>query len=240
PTQPQQATQPETTPQRTQPQQTPQPETIQQPQPQSTQPESPTQPPQQSSIQQQSTAQQPNTQPTQPPQQPTQSTAQQPDTQPNTTPAAPQLTTQPSTQAGTQQSTPQQPIVKLRGGKIITSEDHNSHAQTIVPPDVDSKTITKFTTTVFIETVTQVYPGYTTTITTTNENGELTTYSTYYPPSTIIVLQTVTGVVPLGYEITDQNGANSLGDYGLFNRRNDGLVSVALSLWIVMWRMAYG
>ncbi|CAG8848120.1 20417_t:CDS:1, partial [Racocetra persica] len=70
-------------------------------------------------------------------------------------------------------------------------------------------------------TVTVYVPGYTTTVTEFN-NGELTTYSTYYPPSTLIVLQTVTSVLPAGFAF-EESKARRLSLYGLFNRNNDGL-----------------
>src|SRR2546429_8386084 len=49
--------------------------------------------------------------------------------------------------------------------------------------------ITSFVTTT--TTVTMYYAGFSTTVTTTNSQGELITYSTYIPPSTVLVVKKV-------------------------------------------------
>jgi uncharacterized membrane protein len=67
---------------------------------------------------------------------------------------------------------------------ITPSPEHpNNHDD-----DKEKNKITSFTTTV--TTITLYYPGYTTTVTTTNSKGELTSYATYIPPSTVIVVKT--------------------------------------------------
>ncbi|CAG8704272.1 6953_t:CDS:2, partial [Gigaspora rosea] len=54
--------------------------------------------------------------------------------------------------------------------------------------------------TIFTQAVTEVYPGYETTITTSSD-GVLMTYVTYYPPRTAVVLKPVTSSVPAGDSI---------------------------------------
>ncbi|CAG8461926.1 8408_t:CDS:2 [Scutellospora calospora] len=99
---------------------------------------------------------------------------------------------------------------------------------------INSKTITKFITTTFIRTITQVCPGYTTTIT-TSINGELTTFQTYYPPSTIIVLQPVTAALP-----AEDNILVASGNIHTFNLNdNTGLINIVWSLWVISWSLVY-
>ncbi|CAG8736676.1 3261_t:CDS:2, partial [Racocetra fulgida] len=121
-------------------------------------------------------------------------------------------------------------------GKTETIQNPVHKTRTTIPSDYDSKTITAFVTKVVTVTVTVYVPGYTTTLT-DYKNGEPISYETYYPPSTKIILETVTSVAPAGFEFEEskESKAIKLGHYGLFNRNNDGLVSVVLSLWVVMW-----
>ncbi|CAG8705652.1 4499_t:CDS:2 [Dentiscutata erythropus] len=113
-------------------------------------------------------------------------------------------------------------------GKIFTS---TATDQKITLTPSYEKTITKFTITTFIQTITQVYPGYTTTIT-TNINGVESTYETYYPPSTLVVMQTVTASVP-----AIEAGQSS--NIGINFRDYNGLVNIIWSLWIIIWSLVY-
>ncbi|CAG8569990.1 4637_t:CDS:2 [Cetraspora pellucida] len=94
------------------------------------------------------------------------------------------------------------------------------------------KTITKFTTTTYIQTITQIFPGYTTTITVTT-NGNVQTYETYYPPTTVVMFQPVTATVP----IEDTYGTPN--NIGTNFKDNNGLVNIILSLWLVSWSLVY-
>ncbi|CAG8577022.1 22080_t:CDS:2 [Dentiscutata erythropus] len=95
------------------------------------------------------------------------------------------------------------------------------------------KKISKYTITTFIQTITEIYPGYVTTITTLS-NGVLMTYSTYYPPTTSVVLQTVTGIVPV-----EDSFIGTSSDVGTNFKDRNGLINIVLSLWIVMWSLVY-
>ncbi|CAG8819033.1 43990_t:CDS:2, partial [Gigaspora margarita] len=77
-------------------------------------------------------------------------------------------------------------------GKIFTSTARNEKTSLTAY----NKTITKFKTTTFIKTITQIYQGYTTTKSTLIY-GKLMTFETYYPPSTFVVIQTVTAYIPI-------------------------------------------
>ncbi|CAG8814522.1 17608_t:CDS:1, partial [Racocetra fulgida] len=96
-------------------------------------------------------------------------------------------------------------------GKTETIEDHDHHITTIIPSGYDSKTITAFVTKVVTVTVTVYVPGYTTTLT-EYKNGETISYETYYPPSTKIILETVTSVAPADF-VFDESKARKLGHY---------------------------
>ncbi|CAG8657249.1 5942_t:CDS:2 [Cetraspora pellucida] len=113
---------------------------------------------------------------------------------------------------------------------MITTCTTNGKAETIQP--ASDKTITKFTITTFTQTITIIYPGYETTIT-TSSNGILMTYTTYYQPSTVIALQPVTATVPVEDAIIASNGI------GTKFKDNNGLIGIVLSLWIVMWSLVY-
>ncbi|CAG8489954.1 15200_t:CDS:2 [Cetraspora pellucida] len=114
---------------------------------------------------------------------------------------------------------------KQGSGKTVTSEDHDSHITTIIPSGYDSATITAFVTKIVTVTVTVYVPGYTTTLT---ENG--IPYETYYPPSTMIIMQTVTSVAPVGFEFVDADSkARRLDHYemAMVNHDHSLLVSLA-------------
>ncbi|CAG8743584.1 8544_t:CDS:2, partial [Racocetra fulgida] len=96
-------------------------------------------------------------------------------------------------------------------GKTETIEDKGYHITTIIPPGYDSSTITAFVTRVVTVTVTVYVPGYTSTIT-DYKNGEPISYETYYPPSTKIILETVTSVAPADFAF-EESKARKLGHY---------------------------
>ncbi|CAG8811482.1 33768_t:CDS:2, partial [Racocetra persica] len=125
---------------------------------------------------------------------------------------------------------------KQDSGKTETTQEPDT-ITTIMPAGYDSRTITSFTKRTVTVTVTVYVPGYVTTVT-EYKNGETISYETYYPPSTKIIVQVVTSVAPAGFEFVESK-ARRLSHYGLFDRNNDGLVSVVLSLWVVMWSLVY-
>ncbi|CAG8730239.1 6369_t:CDS:2, partial [Ambispora leptoticha] len=99
-------------------------------------------------------------------------------------------------------------------GKTETIQNPVHKTRTTIPSDYDSKTITAFVTKVVTVTVTVYVPGYTTTLT-DYKNGEPISYETYYPPSTKIILETVTSVAPAGFEFEEskESKAIKLGHY---------------------------
>ncbi|CAG8800798.1 10268_t:CDS:2, partial [Gigaspora rosea] len=99
-------------------------------------------------------------------------------------------------------------------GKIFTSTDRNEKTSLTS----SNKTITKFKSTTFIKAITQIYQGYTTTKSTLIY-GKLTIFETYYPPSTIVVIQTVTAYIPIidNTETFNNNAGINFIDYGLIN-----------------------
>ncbi|CAG8491947.1 9761_t:CDS:2 [Racocetra persica] len=110
-------------------------------------------------------------------------------------------------------------------GKVFTSTAPDQ--KTSIGND---KTITKFTTTTYTQTITRVYPGYTTTITYTTD-GTVASYETYYPPSTVVVYQPVTATIPMDDSL---GTSNSIGF-----KDNNGLVNILWSLWLVGWSLVY-
>jgi hypothetical protein len=106
--------------------------------------------------------------------------------------------------------------------QIITTYTQ-SGIETITPtptPENDNEPnkITHWTTT--MTTVTLYVPGSTKVFTTTNDQGELTTYVTYIPPSTIIVVKKV-----LTPAVETIGNADSIYDYN-----SHGLWGVTMSL----------
>ena len=84
-------------------------------------------------------------------------------------------------------------IVSTPKVTISTQTKIETMTPTPTPVSADNKNyeknkITSFTTTV--TTITLYYAGYSSTITTTDSKGELTTYATYIPPSTVLVVKT--------------------------------------------------
>lgn len=83
--------------------------------------------------------------------------------------------------------------------------------------------ITHWTTTT--TTLTLYFAGYTTTITTTNSKGEITSFATYIPPSTVLVVKTV---ALKAIEETTFESATILHDFN-----SHGLWGITMSLVIV-------
>ncbi|CAG8789767.1 19930_t:CDS:2, partial [Gigaspora rosea] len=108
------------------------------------------------------------------------------------------------------------PPGKVATGKVITSTMAPETAIATITPinqnqNQDQKTITTFHLTSYTSRVTQVFPGYTTVVTTKDADGQLISYTTYYPPSTVVLLQLVTDAVaddqtdPLGISGSSRN-----------------------------------
>ncbi|CAH1765038.1 6611_t:CDS:2 [Entrophospora sp. SA101] len=87
----------------------------------------------------------------------------------------------------------------------VTQEPITTPTQTVITQNGKSETITKFTTT--LTTMTETIPGYTTITSTTGTNGELTTFATYIPPSTVVVVKKT--IAPANQE-SKNNNSNSL------------------------------
>lgn len=79
--------------------------------------------------------------------------------------------------------------------------------------------------TTFITTFTSVIPGSTMFITTTNDKGEPTTFSTYIPPSTVVIVKKVTS--PLPPEPTDIDNNSTI-----ILEVNHAIWSIALSFLV--------
>lgn len=79
--------------------------------------------------------------------------------------------------------------------------------------------------TTFITTFTSVIPGTTKFITTTNEKGEPTTFSTYIPPSTVVIVKKITSPLPPEPTDIDNNSTIVL-------EENHAIWSIALSFLV--------
>ncbi|CAG8813375.1 16717_t:CDS:1, partial [Racocetra fulgida] len=87
----------------------------------------------------------------------------------------------------------------------------------------NQQTITKFTLKTFTTSITTVFPGYSTVVTDTQADGSVASYTTYVPPSTVVLLQVVTGAVA-------DDATDALGISGSNTLRNSGLCGITLSL----------
>ncbi|EXX76476.1 hypothetical protein RirG_032830 [Rhizophagus irregularis DAOM 197198w] len=87
--------------------------------------------------------------------------------------------------------------------------------------------ITKFTTTTTTQTL--YFAGYTSTITTTNSLGEVTTFATYIPPSTVLVVKKVAVTAPALEDGTDTSDSMTI----LHGVNNNSLWGVTMSLAVV-------
>jgi len=97
----------------------------------------------------------------------------------------------------------------------------------------DEHKTTRWTTT--ITTVTLYFAGYTTTITTKNDKGEKTTFATYIPPSTVLVVKRVAVTAPVNkndFSISDSTTA-------LRNFNSHGLWGVIMSLAVVSTTLVF-
>ncbi|CAJ0638996.1 1836_t:CDS:2 [Entrophospora sp. SA101] len=74
--------------------------------------------------------------------------------------------------------------------EVITEPPKPNKATTQTDPNHKKSTVTQFTT--YTTTETSYFPGYTTYTSSTGTNGQLTTYATYIPPSTVVVVKKVT------------------------------------------------
>ncbi|RIB16614.1 hypothetical protein C2G38_2143008 [Gigaspora rosea] len=132
-----------------------------------------------------------------------------------TTPATPSVTPPVTTTTTMMTTTKTISVVPSETTKPITSKTSVNN-----PPNE---------ITIFTQAVTEVYPGYETTITTSSD-GVLMTYVTYYPPRTAVVLKPVTSSVPAGDSIVG-TGTNL--------KYSNGLINVIFSLWLVLWSLVY-
>ena len=113
--------------------------------------------------------------------------------------------------------------------KAKTTTLTQNKIETITPTSTDNHNddkgknpITSFTTTVITSTL--YYPGYTTTITTTNSKGETISYETYIPPSTVLVVKTQA----VDAAMLDGSDSTTLHDFN-----GHGLLGVIMSLVVV-------
>lgn len=75
--------------------------------------------------------------------------------------------------------------------KIETSTQEEIETITPPPTQVNPGKNNKIVTSTSTTTVTLFFAGFTTTITTTNSLGEATSFATYVPPSTVLVVKKV-------------------------------------------------
>nr|CAG8648837.1 13763_t:CDS:2 [Entrophospora candida] len=94
-------------------------------------------------------------------------------------------------------------------------------------------TITQFKT--YTTTSTLYFPGYTTYTSSTGTDGELTTYATYIPPSTVVVIKKVTSATVEEIQESSPVSAGHLDlELSIYN-----LYSIATSLFVVSVTMLY-
>ncbi|CAJ0923536.1 10881_t:CDS:2 [Entrophospora sp. SA101] len=94
-------------------------------------------------------------------------------------------------------------------------------------------TITQFKT--YTTTETLYFPGYTTYTSSTGTDGELTTYATYIPPSTVVVIKKVTSATVEEIQESNPVSAGHLDlELSVYN-----LYSIATSLFVISVTMLY-
>ncbi|CAJ0823067.1 10541_t:CDS:2 [Entrophospora sp. SA101] len=105
-------------------------------------------------------------------------------------------------------------------------------SQSQIGTSQEKSTITQFKT--YTTTETLYFPGYTTYTSSTGTDGELTTYATYIPPSTVVVIKKVTSATVVFQETnTPSSGHLDLG-LSIYN-----LYNIATSLFVIAVTMLY-
>ncbi|CAH1764643.1 13619_t:CDS:10 [Entrophospora sp. SA101] len=106
-------------------------------------------------------------------------------------------------------------------------------SQSQLAPNPKKSTITQFTT--YTTTSTIYHPGYSTVTSSKGTDGELTTYATYIPPSTVVVVKKVTSAKVEEIQETNPSSAGHLDlELSVYN-----LYSVATSLSVIAVTMLY-
>nr|CAG8535200.1 11254_t:CDS:2 [Entrophospora candida] len=106
-------------------------------------------------------------------------------------------------------------------------------SQSQLAPNPKKSTITQFTT--YTTTSTMYFPGYSTVTSSKGTDGELTTYATYIPPSTVVVVKKVTSAKVEEIQETNPSSAGHLDlELSVYN-----LYSVATSLSVIAVTMLY-
>ncbi|CAG8734124.1 476_t:CDS:2, partial [Racocetra fulgida] len=145
---------------------------------------------------------------------------------PSTT--APKVTSELTTTYDVCTNNPNCKVVPLTPGQsakmVTTTQPAETNIVTLPPANGASpKPNAKYTTTKFTSTIYQVYPGYSTITSSTGSDGQVATYETYVPPSTVVVLKEVTGVQEADALSTDGivGGGNSFNE---MRRSGSGLL----------------
>ncbi|RGB39579.1 hypothetical protein C1646_754306, partial [Rhizophagus diaphanus] len=116
------------------------------------------------------------------------------------------------------------PTPKKNNNKNDNNDDNN---------DDNKKKITHWTTTT--TTLTLYFAGYTSTVTTTNAQGDITSFATYIPPSTVLVVKKVAVTAPALEDGTDTS--NSMPVLHDFN--SHGLWGITMSLLVVVATLVF-
>ncbi|CAG8508670.1 4190_t:CDS:2 [Cetraspora pellucida] len=132
------------------------------------------------------------------------------------------------------------PITPGQTVKMVTTTQPADPTIVTIPPanGATPKPNAKFTTFKFLSTEYQVYPGFSTVTTMTGTDGQVATYETYVPPSTVVVVKEVTGVQAADSLSTDGivGGGNSFNE---MRRSGSGLLGIIMSLWVVTITLVY-
>ncbi|CAG8469802.1 19752_t:CDS:2 [Racocetra persica] len=160
---------------------------------------------------------------------------------PSTT--APKVTSELTTTYDVCTNNPNCKVVPLTPGQsakmVTTTQPADTKVITLAPANGASpKPNAKYTTTKFTSTMYQVYPGYSIITSSTGSDGQVATYETYVPPSTVVVLKEVTGVQEADALSTDGivGGGNSFNE---MRRSGSGLLGIIMSLWVVAITLFY-
>ncbi|CAG8450140.1 2649_t:CDS:2, partial [Funneliformis caledonium] len=167
-----------------------------------------------------------------PKEQPKNEDAKQPD-EPNEQPKNEVPKEQPKNEDAKQ---PDEPKEQPKNEVPKVQPKNNEPKQPVDPPAKEPDVITtifKVVYTTFTITITSIKPGYSTIITTTNNKGEPTSYQTYIPPTTVVIVKKITSPLPV------PTGDQVAFGESLILDGYQGILGVWISLIIVIASMVF-
>ncbi|GBC00074.1 hypothetical protein RclHR1_03730013, partial [Rhizophagus clarus] len=110
-----------------------------------------------------------------------------------------------------------------------TPNDNNNNANN----NNNKNKITHWTTTT--TTLTLYFAGFTSTVTTTNSQGQITSFATYIPPSTVLVVKKVAVTAPALEDGSDTSDSITI----LHDFNSHGLWGITMSLIVVVATLVF-